>query len=124
MEKKPKELGLSELIYRIKQDLASEAAHKRDTTTVFLIDEITLEVNFVVSGDVESGFDLGIVSLGSQASQERVQKVTIKMTPLISRDDILKRLKGDAELWNKAETLSRRHLIKGDILGDDIPRRE
>ena len=84
MSIKSKELGLSELISRIKQDLMSDIAHDRDKTTVFSIDELTLEVNFVITGDVESGFDIGVVSLGSQVSEERIQKVTIKMTPLLT----------------------------------------
>lgn len=115
MDKKAKELGLSDLIYRIKQDLLSEAAHERDKLTIFTIDEITLEVNFVITGDINSGFDIGVVTLGSQVSEERIQKVTLKMTPLITRDQIIERIKKEG-IWEKIEKSALSAVAKGDII--------
>ena len=118
MNKKTKELGLSDLIYRIKQDLLSEAAHERDKLTVFSIDEITLEVNFVITGDINSGFNIGVVTLGSQVSEERIQKVTLKMTPLVTRDQIIEDIKKVGD-WEKIKKISMKPLVKGDILGSE-----
>ena len=91
MTSKSKTLGLRELINRVKQDLLSEQL--QDDPAIFSIDEVLLELNFSISGDIESGFDLGIVTLGSEINEQRVQKITLKMTPLIQREQLLKKLK-------------------------------
>ena len=79
MAKRTKSLGISELIQRVQQDLLKAQSQEPE---MFLLDEITLEINFVVSGDINSGFDLGVVELGSAVSEERVQKVTLKLHPI------------------------------------------
>ena len=116
---KPKELGLSELIYRIKQDLLSEEARLRDPTTLYHIDEVSLEVNFVVTGDIDSGFSVGVVSLGSQVGEERVQKVIIKMTPLISKEETIWRLRQEGRLWRGVTEASMAATLKGRPLSED-----
>jgi len=106
MPTESKTLGLRELINRIKQDLLSEQLQSEPA--LFSIDEVTLELNFTITGDIDSGFDLGVVSLGSQVSEERIQKVTIKMTPLISREQLVKNLNsGQFKVTEDIETATR-----------------
>jgi hypothetical protein len=113
------ELGLSDLIYRIKQDLLSEEARERDQIGLFGIDEVTLEVNFVVTGDVDSGFNLGVVTLGSKVGEERIQKVTVKMTPLLPREELLEDLKKEKALWEGIKRTSSQALRKGEPLSSE-----
>lgn len=77
-----KRLGINELIERVKEELLTE--QDKEKPKLFRIIEITLEINFAISGDINSGFDLGVVTLGSEVSEERIQKVTIKLDPINS----------------------------------------
>lgn len=75
-----KGIGISELIAKIKQDLLiPQPSHERP---LFNVDEVVLEINFTVNGKIDGGFDLGVVTLGSNVEEERVQKVTVRLTPL------------------------------------------
>jgi hypothetical protein len=86
-------IGLSDLISKVKSDLL--APQPLDDPKLFTIEEIVLEVKFTVSGDIKSGFDLGVVTLGSEVNEERVQKVTIKLTPLVSKEQMIETINQD-----------------------------
>ncbi len=68
-------LGVSDLIRKLKQDLLSNQSS--DDSELFSMDEIVLEINCLISGDIDSGFDFGVFTLGSQVSEERVQKIIL-----------------------------------------------
>ena len=106
---KKTEIGVKDLIKKIQEELLEF----EESEGVFSIDEITLEVNFLINGDIDSGFNLGVVSLGSQISEERVQKISIKMTPLISKDE-LKKIISQKKQLSKKEEKSVKMLVKGD----------
>lgn len=106
-------LGITDLIHRIKKDLLSE--QNQTPPDLFSIDELTLEISFVISGDIESGFDLGVVTLGSQISEERIQKVTIKLTPLMSKSQLIERLKSDPKTFKKVIDSSYDYLTRGTL---------
>lgn len=109
-------IGLTELIRRIKNDLLAENDHAQPD--LFSIDEVTLEVNFVINGDIDSGFNFGVVALGSQISEERIQKVTIKMTPLVSKSQLLEKINGNAQKSQKTIKASSEYLIRGTSQSD------
>ena len=95
---KEKLIGISELIQRLKTDLLS--ATFSEDPKLFSIDEVTLELNFVISGNIDSGFNFGVVTLGSDIHEDRIQKITIKMTPLVSKEQLIENLNS---LPNKAQ---------------------
>mgnify|MGYP000995732990 CR=1 FL=1 len=82
------EIGLIELIQKVKQELAA----KQDDDELFFIEEINLEVNFVVSGDLNSGFNLGIVTVGSDVNEQKTQKINVKLTPILTKDELKKKI--------------------------------
>lgn len=106
-------LGISDLIQRIKEDLLSEQGEEK--TKLFSLDEITLELNFLVSGDIASGFNLGIVTLGSDVSEERVQKIKIKMSPLVSKTQLLEKINNNEIATAEIIDASEDALIKGPL---------
>jgi hypothetical protein len=106
-----KSLGLTELIQRIRQDLLMKQA--QNEPDLFSIDEVTLEINFTISGDIEGGFDLGVVTLGTDVSEERVQKVVIKMTPLVSKQQLISALNQNPEMAQATLDISSRKLFRG-----------
>ena len=88
MSKKP--VSLRDLIYWVKEELLSSQARQDDPVPLFAIDEVTVEVNFVVEGTLKGGFSaLKIVEAGSEVSEERVQKAMIKMTPILEREQVM-----------------------------------
>lgn len=100
-------LGINELISKIKQDLL----HQSNNNELFFVEEINLEISFVISGDIDSGFNLGVVTLGSDISEERTQKVNIKLTPILSKDKVLEGL--SKERSKIIDSSSKQSLIKG-----------
>ncbi len=105
-------IGLSELIDRLKKDLLS-----KQTTTepdLFSIDEITVELNFVVDGNIESGFNFGVVTLGSQVSEERIQKITVKMTPIVSKQQLIEKLNSNPQQAKETLDTSAKTVFRGD----------
>jgi len=81
-------IGLNDLIEKIKQELK----FSHTDTDLFFVEEVNLEINFVVSGDIKSGFNVGIVTLGSDINEQRVQKIAVKLTPIISKDELRERI--------------------------------
>ncbi len=81
-------IKLSELIHWVKQELLSDEARRNDPVPLFVIDEITVEVNFVLAGEGQSGFEAVIVKADAQVAEERVQKATVRLKPLISVEEL------------------------------------
>jgi hypothetical protein len=102
------EIGLIELIEKIKQELMT----KQQDTDLFFVEEVNLEINFVVSGDINSGFNLGIVTLGSDVNEQRIQKITVKLTPIMSKEELRKKL--SPEEMKKISTSSSEGLFKSN----------
>ncbi len=85
-----KPVSLRDLIYWVKQELLSEEAQQEDPVPLFTIDEVTVEINFVVEGTLKGGFSaLKIVEAGSEVSEQRVQKATVKLTPILEREQLI-----------------------------------
>jgi hypothetical protein len=117
---------LSELIHWVKKELLSDEARQRDPVPLFVIDEVTVEVNFVLSGEGEGVFDLKVVKAGAKVTEERVQKAIIRMKPLVSPEELSaefarKQPKAKKKVLNDSVEV----LLKGRTLDDDtIEERE
>ncbi len=111
---------LSELIHWVKQELLSEETRRTDPVPLFVIDEVTLEVNFVLTGEGEGGFDVKIVKLGAKVTEERVQKATIKMKPLVPYNKLAEEFaKRKPHLVDQVMEDSVRVLLRGRTVEDD-----
>jgi hypothetical protein len=110
-------ISLRELIQWVKQELLSEEAQKKDQVPLFTIDEVTVEVNFVVDGKLKSGFSaLRIVEAGSEVSEKRVQKAIIKMTPILERQQMIDELVTlRPEIAEGVKSKSARAFLKGRV---------
>jgi hypothetical protein len=106
-----KTIGISDLIARLKTELLSK--QNTDEPNLFSIDEITVEVNFVIDGNIESGFNLGVVTLGSEVSEERVQKITVKMSPIVSKQQLIEKINRQPEEASKVLEASSRAVLRG-----------
>jgi len=114
---------LSELIHWVKKELLSDDALKDDLVPLFVIDEVTVEVNFVVSGEGNGEFDLQVVKATAKVSEERVQKAIVKLKPLVPYERVRERL--DERQLRHLEDRVVRVLVKGlDLSEQDVPKRE
>src|SRR5512141_216201 len=85
-------IKLSELIHWVKRELLSDDALKDDPVPLFVIDEVTIEVNFVLSGEGTGEFNLQVVKAGAKVTEERVQKAIVRMKPIVPYERVRERL--------------------------------
>jgi len=120
-------LSLGEFINWIKQDLLVSQSAEEDPAPFFVIDEVTVEVNFVVTGSIKGGFNfLKVVEAGSEVSEDRVQKATIRLKPMLSHDEIIERTKSEhPEVYQRTTEKGFRFYLRGSIIDDhdDTPPR-
>ena len=111
---------LSELIHWVKQELLSEETRGTDPVPLFVIDEVTLEVNFVLTGEGEGGFDVKVVKAGAKVTEEHVQTATIKMKPLVPYNKLAEEFaKRKPHLVEQVMEDSVRVLLRGRTVEDD-----
>jgi len=109
-----KAVKLSELIRWVKKELLSDEALRDDPVPLFVIDEVTVEVNFVLSGEGEGGFDLQVVTAGAKVAEERMQKAIVRMKPLVPYERVRERL--EEKHLKRLEDRVIRVLVKGPAL--------
>jgi hypothetical protein len=85
-------LSLNELIFWVKKELLADVFREDDPAPLFFVEEVTVEVNFVVSGGMDGGFDLKVVQLGGNLAEERVQKASIRLKSLITQNQVSEEL--------------------------------
>ena len=113
---------LSELIHWVKKELLSDEARRDDPVPLFVIDQVTVEVHFVLSGEGEGGFDLQVVKAGTKVAEERVQKAIVRMKPLVPYDEVRARLKEEEREYVEG---AMKALVKGHIMSEEsVPKRE
>ncbi len=118
-----KTVKLSELIHWVKKELLSDEAFRDDPVPLFVIDEVTVEVNFVLSGEGEGGFNLQVVKAGAKVAEQRVQKAIVKMKPVVPYERVRDRL-GKEQLEHLENEIAR-ILVKGRVLPEQgVPSRE
>ena len=79
---------LGDFIKKIKEELTYEVENP-----AFFVDEVTLEVSIGISGNAQTGSDLGVFKVGAEVHGETLQKAVIKLTPLLSKEEFLTKMK-------------------------------
>lgn len=111
--------SVSDLIYWVKKELLSEEARKKDPVPLFSIEEVTVEVNFVVDTNVKAGVSiLKVVDFGSEIGGQAVQKATIKMKPLVKSEELLEELSQEEK--DKIRKSAIVGLFKGTLKGGEV----
>jgi hypothetical protein len=123
-------LSLGQFIRNIKHDLLSTQIDEDDPAPFFIIDEVIVEINFVVEGKVKGGFNLlKVVEVGSEVGEHRVQKATVHLKPILTREEITKRTEeAEPELMKRITSEGARYLLRGrpgdaEDTQDDTPPR-
>ena len=123
-----KKIKLSELINWVKQEIIAAGRLEDEPGPLFAIDEVTLEVKFLVSGEIGADYNLVVVQADGSVKEERVQKATIHMKALIPPEELAEELrKGHPKAYRKIFLESAAVLLKGvqsDQSVTDVPRYE
>ncbi len=111
---------LNELIHWVKKELLSDEARDNDPVPLFVIDEVTVEVNFVLSGEGGTGFDLKIVKADAKVKEDRIQKAVVRMKPLVPYQELADEFsKRHPEIREKVVDDSVKVLLKGKTLDEE-----
>jgi hypothetical protein len=98
-----KPIGLSEFIDQVKRDLLTKQSSTEDPVPLFAITEVEVEVSVVatreVEGGLKGGINLAILGLGTaeasgggKVGHESAQTVRVKLSPLLTKEQLLERM--------------------------------
>ncbi|MEH1850160.1 MAG: trypco2 family protein [Nostoc sp.] len=112
------EIGLAELIQQVKQELLTTYPGKENDTPIFSVDSVELELQVTVQKDTNGKVKINIFGWGGEAggkaSRDDVQKVKVKLSPLLSKEYLLKAYYGeDPKRWPGLVKKNLDGLLKG-----------
>ena len=89
------EIGLAELIQQVKQELLMTYPRSENDTPLLSIDSVELELQVTVKREGKGGVKINVLQFGGGelsggASRDDVQKVKVKLSPLVSKETLLK----------------------------------
>ncbi|MCP4353500.1 MAG: hypothetical protein GY795_49250 [Desulfobacterales bacterium] len=119
-------IQLHEFIEQIREELLTpRGTDSPETTYPFLsVDEVELEVSLTVSSKVEGSGKLKIyvVELGGGGEQahQQAHRVKIKMTPLLTRDEIRDKLKKEGKWEHIESTVMKATTKEGGMVGEEM----
>lgn len=115
-----KTIKLSDLITWVKQEIRAAERTEDDPAPLFAIDEVTLEVNFMLEGETAGKFNMVVVKADGIVSEQRVQKATIHMKAIVSPERLAEDLeKNHPKTYRRLLFESANVLLKGRETTDD-----
>lgn len=109
---------LSQLINQVREELlAPRQASTPDAMYPFLfVEEVELEVEVTVGSAMEAGGQVRIhvveVGGGAEKSNEQTHRIRIKMTPLLSKEEVRDELKQSPRTWKRTQQTGLRGTTK------------
>jgi hypothetical protein len=111
------EIGLAEFIQQVKKELLTTYPKSEDDTPILCVDSVELELQVTVKTEGKGGIKINVLLGGEIAggvSQDGVQKVKVQLSPLITKEQILKAYyKENPEKWQKFLETTVNALTKG-----------
>jgi hypothetical protein len=89
------EIGLAELIQQVKQELLTTYPDSENDTPLLCVDSVELELQVTVKKEGGGGVKINVLQFGGgelsgKVSRDDVQKVIVKLSPLLSKEQLLK----------------------------------
>ncbi|MEO1431772.1 MAG: trypco2 family protein [Cyanobacteria bacterium J06633_8] len=111
-------IGLSELIEQVKQELLTKSPENENDIPLLSVDSVELELQVTVKNEGKAGIKLYVLELGGGNSQDDVQKVKVKLSPLLNKEQMLGIYKKKyPQRWNELLETS----IQGGMKGSEQP---
>jgi uncharacterized protein YpuA (DUF1002 family) len=83
-------IGLAELIQQVKEELLTQAPDGETDIPIFAVDSVELELQVTVKKSGKAGIKIYVLEMGGGSSRDDVQKVKVKLSPLLNREQLLK----------------------------------
>jgi hypothetical protein len=107
-------IGLSDLIQKIRHELLSSVSDSEEDVPILSIDSVELELQVTVKKQGTSGIKIYVVNIGGGITRDDVQKIKVKLSPLLNKDQLLAVYKQkNPEKWKKFLATSSESLMKG-----------
>lgn len=108
------EIGLQELIDQVKQELL---APNKDPNPLFFIDKIELEMAVKVTKEADGNIKISVLNFfeggaGGSLTRERGHVVKVSISPLLERDEIVKKFKDDPHTHEAIKRASQKAFTK------------
>ena len=125
----PSEIGLAEFIQQVKQELLTAPSDDKNDTPLLGIDSVELELQVTVKKEGGGGVKINVLQFGGgevsgKVSRDDVQKVVVKLSPLVSKEALLNAYaKKNPEKYQEFVNQNLQGILKGDStsnLNDDL----
>ncbi|ACC83230.1 trypco2 family protein [Nostoc punctiforme] len=112
------EIGLAEFIQQVKKELLTTYPKNENDTPILCVDSVELELQVTVKTEGKGGIKINVLlggELSGGVSKDGVQKVKVQLSPLLTKEQILKAYyKENPEKWQKFLETTVDALLKGD----------
>lgn len=112
------EIGLADLIYQVKNELLARrpTEEAKGLPDLFWIDQIELELSVVITQERGGAIKLSVLPVGADLSGSRAEArghtVNVRLTPLLSREEMRSLLAQDPEFQEALQHFSRTGLTR------------
>jgi hypothetical protein len=108
-------IGLAELIEQVKRELLAPSLEDKTDIPLLSVDEVELELQVTVKKDAKGGIKIYVLELGGGGSRDDVQKVKVKLSPIVNKEILLGLYKKrHPERLNELVETSIEGILKGD----------
>ncbi|AKG20140.1 trypco2 family protein [Calothrix sp. 336/3] len=117
------EIGLAEFIQQVKKELLTTYPNSENDTPLLSVDSVELELQVTVKKEGGGGVKINVLQFGGgelsgKVSRDDVQKVVVKLSPLLTKEQLLKAYyQKNPEKWQKLLDTS----VEGILKGNDDP---
>jgi len=82
-------IGLAELIEQVKRELLAPSTEGETDIPLLSVDEVELELQVTVKKEAKGGIKIYVLELGGGGSRDDVQKVKVKLSPIVNKEILL-----------------------------------
>jgi len=82
-------IGLAELIEQVKRELLAPSIEGETDIPLLRVDEVELELQVTVKKEGKRAIKIYVLELGGGGSRDDVQKVKVKLSPVINKETLL-----------------------------------
>ena len=82
-------IGLAELIEQVKRELLTPSLEGKTDIPLLSVDSVELELQVTVKKEGNAGIKIYVLELGAKGSRDDVQKVKVKLSPIVSKEVLL-----------------------------------
>lgn len=101
---------LRELIEQIREDLLApgQASGTENDSPFLFVEEVNIEVDVMVSKEADGSgkVSIKVVELGGGVGRtdQKTHRIKVKMTPLLTKEEVRKKLRQDGQQWSQIES--------------------